>query len=144
MFLALYDRGVTPSKPSTSIGDMLRFQMNWYVALAGPVWFFYRKLWLEGVAVLVIPAVVVGAIPMLDTTYVWQGISWVVAFWANPYYIWRARARIAAIEASPLGTDDRDRQLQAKGGVSILGLVVGLLLLTLLAVLIIRAITHQL
>jgi hypothetical protein len=118
-------------RKSLSPGQRIKFswkhsKYNWPVFFAGPVWFFYRKLWLEGAAMIAIPIVLIVAFPSLDK--VQFGISTLLAFYANGYYVWRARKRIAAIEADGGPVEERNRLIRARGGTSIAGLILGLVL----------------
>lgn len=100
------------------------FKLNWCALFLGPVWFFYRKLYIEAAAIILIPVLLIYLMPALANIKIGFGIALGIA--ANQYYIWRAQKRIAAIEQMPLPTETRDELIQKRGGVSIAGLILGL------------------
>lgn len=87
-------------------------------------WFFYRKLYLEGTALILLPFL----LGYLFPNFAGKGISGMfvaIIIIANDYYVNRALRKIARIEKSGEPIEKRDARIRRAGGVSIAGAVVG-------------------
>lgn len=104
-----------------------RARINSLAGLFPMPWFFYRKLYLEGVAVILIAGAIAYLFPEWSIKRV-IGMFLAVMLSANTYYIHRALRKIAAIEKSGLSEQQRDRRIRESGGVSELGGYIGAVL----------------
>jgi hypothetical protein len=95
---------------------------NWSAAIFGLPWFLYRKLYIEGAAIL-LPIVLIYLIPSLDKLNL--AIGGVIGAVANLYYVEQAIKKIRKVEAQPLPQDERDALIQASGGTSTAGAILG-------------------
>lgn len=114
-----------------SIRERWRFsrqthRFNWVVFFFGPMWFFYRKLYVEAAAAVLFPIVLVYVFPELAK--ITLSLAIVLGGTANTYYVSRAKSKIAAIEQTPLSAKERDALIASQGGVSKTGLVLGLMI----------------
>ncbi len=111
--------------------SFLRAGYVWPAFFVGPVWFFYRKMWLWG-GILTAVVVVLGLLPIAGRVGFPLGIAMAVG--GSSLYLNHAVRTIERLrQASPNGVVD-PQQLAAAGGVSktagwIGGVVYGLLLL---------------
>ena len=90
----------------------------WPALFLGFAWFFYRKQWAAGVALLVLPML---AGYFISAHGIGLGVSAASAVIAKPVYVQHAVTRIAAIRARGGGADD----IAAAGGISIAGALIG-------------------
>lgn len=91
-------------------------------------WFFYRKLYLEGAALLLIPVVLVFLFPeIMNTAQISLGGA--IAAMANQYYVQRSTKKVQAIERLDVSIEERDSLLQSRGGVTIFGAIFGVIIL---------------
>lgn len=140
-FLALYDSMYpsatpVPSEESWLVRRWYATGFNWSAALFGPVWFFYRKLYIEACAMILIPIGIAILFPDLKASF---GFGAVIGYLANRYYVWRAVKRIRAIAQMPTTVEGRDALIRSRGGVSIAGLIVGIVVLAGLVALVVAA-----
>lgn len=127
-------------------GDKFTFNISPF--LAGGVWFFYRKLWREGLLLLLFLFVTGMAEALLyDMLSVTEGTQNVInlasgflfgtlwGFAGNYLYMRRADIKVKEVLASTSDENERQRLLAAKGGITLIPFIViilGILLLTLL------------
>lgn len=134
-FLTLYDKmRERPLKKRLGV-----WSWNWMVFFAPFVWFFYRKQYLLGAAVLLTPIV-------LSVLIGGAGAGATVAFamWANCWYVYGGLKRIAKADALGLAGEERAAYLQRAGGVSMVGGgIAGFLYLALLGLAILGAMAQQ-
>ena len=76
--------------------------LNWAVVLFGSVWFFYRKMYLAGIAYLLVPG------------------------FADALYVARARRLIAKAEREIADPALRESWIERQGGFSLAGLMIGI------------------
>lgn len=98
--------------------------INVPAAFFSVAWCFYRKLYLEGVAVLLIPAVFVYLFPDAMIQF-YTGWAVLVSAAANSYYVSRSLRKIRGIEGRAIPQMDRDEIIRGAGGTSIPGAVLG-------------------
>lgn len=103
--------------------DLKSSQQKWgfkkvcWTALLFPVaWLFYRKLYIEGIAILLIPIAIVILFPQLSNANF--AISGAIAVMGTTYYLGRAETKINAITAAGLPREDEETLLRKAGGVS--------------------------
>lgn len=103
--------------------------MNWVVFFLGwHTWFFYRKMYLYGIAGF---ALLLGLVALLElvapqaATAGSAAANAMLAFYANVLYVRHARRKIGAIEQHAIPEADRDRMIEKAGGVSWAGAVLG-------------------
>ncbi len=108
-------------------GDGRLWGFNWVVLLASIPWFFYRRMYLAGAAVLLFPIVLAVVFPDLAQAGI-PGFAAVLAFMANRWYVTTAISRIDRITALDLPPDERNERIADAGGVSIAGAVFGVVL----------------
>jgi hypothetical protein len=110
---------------------------NWAVFLGSFVWFFFRKMYLWGAALIVLPIIlglVIGGTGGGGTMFAF-------ALFAKPLYVHTALARISKANQLSLTGAERDDYLRRAGGVSIVaGVLAGILYAALLAMLILSAV----
>ena len=104
-----------------------KVSFNWVVFFASLPWFFYRKLYLIGVCVLLVPVVLITVFPDLaDVASI--GIAAGLAFSANMIYVWIALRRINKLKALGLPPDELKERIQRTGGTSPAGAAFGVLI----------------
>ncbi len=100
------------------------WSFNWAVFFAGIPWFFYRRMYLPGVGILLVPIVLAFLIPTYAPA-ISIGLAASMAFWANRYYVSTAIARIDRIKALGLSEEERNDRISEAGGVSAAGAAFG-------------------
>ena len=106
-------------------------------------WFFYRKVYLMGVGVLfglVLVGNIVSAIPyeMVGTLVpIWVAIY--LASYGPRWYMWHARRKVRDILQRDLSPEEREALAHKTGGTSVLGAVLGVLIMVSLVALAIMA-----
>lgn len=128
-----YWRFVTNQNQS---GTKFGIGWHWPAFFIGFVWFFYRRLYLEGFIIL-IGTLFFGFLldvffPNIQVPNVIFGIFF--ASLAKPLALRRAYKKITQIDGLSLDEYQRKKQLENLGGTSYVGLAVGLLLLAAFAV----------
>ena len=98
---------------------------NWAAMFVGVAWFFYRKLYLIGAAIIAVPLVLILVVPQF-ADFGAPGFGVVLGLFANSVYVWAAKKRIAKIEAMSLSPEETDERLRKAGGTSMVGLIFGL------------------
>jgi hypothetical protein len=104
------------------------FSFNWVVLLAALPWFFYRKLYVIGVGLLLVPIIVVVIFPKLSGVGT-TGFAAALAVLANMLYVQIALRRIKKLKALNLSPAERDERIRKAGGTSPAGAVFGTLIL---------------
>lgn len=89
---------------------------NWGVFVASFVWFFYRKQYILGASILLVPFIV-----SLFIGSVGAGVYIVFAIYANTWYVQSAIGRIAKADKLGLVGEERSDYLRRAGGVSKIG-----------------------
>lgn len=99
------------------------------------VWFFYRKLYLAGIVIsLFVPILISYVFPDLPSS-VFLGISVMIGFNANRYYVQSAQKNIQKLMSLGLSKEELQRRVQKMGGTSTVGAVFGgVITLSLIAV----------
>ncbi|GEM_PF-5037992 len=97
---------------------------NLMACLLTIVWLFYRKLYLTGIALLLIPTVVYTIFPDLPG-FPAGGFAGMIAVIANSYYASIAIKEIRKIESMDISNQEKDLLILEKGGTSIGGALVG-------------------
>lgn len=103
----------------------IAWSMCWPALFLSVAWFFYRKQWLLGAIMIILPAIMVAFLPIPAGAFGGVGIA--ISMMAKSLYLQDAIPRIARLKAAVL--DDREA-LALAGGVSlpagiISGLVIG-------------------
>ncbi len=97
-------------------GRGIAWGFSWPVFFTSFVWFFYRKQWLIGAVLILLPIVVVLLMPRV--TGAMGGIGIALAMMSHSLYLQDSMARIAKIRtAMPVGAE-RNALLASTGGVS--------------------------
>ena len=108
-------------------GAGIAFGWSWPALVFGFAWFFYRKQWWVGAALLLTP-IVLGY--FLETRGSFAGVAIVMAMYAKSFVVSDAVAKIARIRARGGGDD----AIAAAGGVSVIaGVIAGAILLVTVA-----------
>jgi hypothetical protein len=125
-FLKTYDK--LRSGPNPSRGFVLTW--CWPIFLVSFVWLFYRKRYVEGVVLALLPVV-----SEMVLGFSGGGVLWiVVAIGAKSYYVQIALARVVTADDLGLVGEKRLDYLRRAGGVSVVaGTIAGLVLAGLLA-----------
>jgi hypothetical protein len=110
---------------------------SWAVFLGSFVWFFFRKMYLLGAGLVVLPIILGLVIGGTGG----GGVMVSFALFAKPLYVRTALVRISKADQLSLTGAERDDYLQRAGGVSIVaGVLAGILYAALLAMLILSAV----
>jgi hypothetical protein len=117
-FMGLY-RSQVMGKHQTSL--------NWAALFFPTTWFLYRKMWLWGAGIIILPIVFLTLFPDL-ARFGNSGLAIACGVSANTLYVQTARNRIAAIERRDLAEAERDMLIAKAGGTSVGGLIFGILL----------------
>ena len=91
----------------------------WTAFFFPKAWFLYRKLYIEGIAILLIPIAIVILFPQLSNANF--AISGVIAMMGTTYYLGRAEMKIKTIAAAGLSVQEEEVLLRKAGGVSRVG-----------------------
>jgi len=83
----------------------------------GFVWFFYRKMYLAGAVIILIPVVLLTVLPDLAGVIA-SGVGVALALMANTYYVKSVNKNIEQMKALDLPEDELLNRLRAKGGTS--------------------------
>jgi hypothetical protein len=113
---------------------------NWAAFFGSFVWFFYRKQYLVGAAVVLIPLVLSLFLGAAGTS----GIAVAIALSANPVYVTMALRRISKADKLGLHGAERTQYLRRAGGVSLVaGLLAGILYAALFALMIFAVVGNR-
>jgi hypothetical protein len=99
-----------------SKGSGIAWSFCWPFLFLSFVWFFYRKQWLMGVVLIVVPLIFAFFLP--SVTGAFGGIGIALAAMAKSAYLQDAMAKIAKIRVSIQDDAGRQTALAAAGGVS--------------------------
>lgn len=100
-------------------------RMNFITFLAPVAWYFYRRMYLYGALIFLLPIVLTLLIPKLPHSAL-TGFGAALAVMSNQIYFHYARNKVARIEKrSDLPAEARDALIQRSGGTSILGAILG-------------------
>jgi Protein of unknown function (DUF2628) len=124
-YLFLFDARYWKETPSRWLGVWRPF--NFVAGFFPAPWFFYRKLYLAGLACISIPAVIAVWSPEWAFRII-AGMTAPLIFAANTYYVTRVRTKIAEIERSGLPQEQRDARIRSAGGVCEVSGYVGIVL----------------
>ena len=116
-------------------GDGTRhWGFNWVVWLVGTPWFFYRRMYLAGAAVLLVPIVFALVFPDFAQAGI-PGINVALAFVANRWYVTTVMSRIDKITALGLSREEQNERIYQAGGVCVAGAIFGAVIIVALAAL---------
>lgn len=103
--------------------------LNWAAVFVPTIWFFYRKMWLWGAGITVVPAIFFTFFPDMSR-FAAIGLAVACGITANSLYVDMARKHVAAIKRRAQPEEARNAQIAKAGGISVAGLLLGLLLTT--------------
>lgn len=103
------------------------FSFNWPVFFLPLPWLFYRKLYLVGACVLLIPIVMIVIFPGLSDVSL-TGVAAVLAVSGNAIYVGSATRRIQKLKALDLSSEELRDRVRAAGGTSSGGAAFGALI----------------
>ena len=106
-------------------GKKQPFSFNFMSALLPIVWFFYRKMYVQGVIILLVPLGVYTVFPDLPSLSSGVFIA-VFGLFSNSYYTYHVLGKIRKIEALDLTDQEKDIRLAETGGTSLVGMGLGL------------------
>lgn len=109
------------------VGGKQSWSWNWAAFFTGPVWFFYRKLYLTGACLLLIPVMLVVIFPKLANFNI--GFGGLMGMGANSLYVWHASRMISKIKKLGLSPEEFKDRLRKTGGTSPAGAVFGVLII---------------
>lgn len=98
---------------------------NWVAFFLPYAWLLHRKLYLWATALLALAVGFVLLFPEADATFMGAAIAVTAAMYSYRFYYPHMKAKIAKADALELSGADRSAFLQAAGGVSIMGGVLG-------------------
>ncbi|HEV7855385.1 MAG TPA: DUF2628 domain-containing protein [Herminiimonas sp.] len=108
-------------RPIANDGQFSGF--NPFAVVLGPIWFFFRKMYGLGIAVLLIDIAVVYFFHFPGAFFVPRIL---IGFFANIAYY--KKARHAVNDVMVLSAKEATRQLSSRGGISIVGAITGIFL----------------
>ncbi|WP_025899422.1 DUF2628 domain-containing protein [Sneathiella glossodoripedis] len=110
---------------------------NW-VAFFFPIpWLFYRKMYLWGLAILLVPVILYTVFPDLPDASIAIGVVFLLL--GNQFYVESANKKIKKIEALGLSPEERDERIRSTGGVSKTGAIFGgIIMLSLIAIVVLN------
>lgn len=103
------------------------YGLNWIVLFVPIVWYFYRKMFLAGAAILLVPPILILVFPALATVST-GGLVGMLVVLSNRWYVERAIRKIRKIEELGLPSDERDARIRQSGGTSKFGAFLGSLI----------------
>lgn len=104
------------------------WSFNWIAALIGLPWFFYRKLYLVGLIILLVPAIITIIIPQLAEVN-WGFFSIAFGGIANIIYLQHAEKKIEKLKKLNLSSKELKYKVEKAGGTSVVGAIFGTLIL---------------
>lgn len=115
------------------------FSFNWVVFLSPVIWFLYRKMYITGAFLVLMPFVLVALFPDVGFER-YLGIAFfLLAFSANGLYVASAQWRIESFKKRGLAQDALESLVRRSGGTSVPGAVLGAMILVGQVVLIVMA-----
>jgi Protein of unknown function (DUF2628) len=96
---------------------------NWVAFLFPMPWLFYRKMYLWGIALLLIPTILYTVFPDLPDVNI--AVGGIFLIMGNRFYIESATKKIKKIEALGLSPEELDERIRNTGGVSKAGAIFG-------------------
>ena len=108
----------------------LSIYMVWPAFFVTFVWMFYRKMYLEGAAFIVLPIVLSLLLPSLEySSGIFTLTPWILAgLLGGTLYLSHAKRRIAKADAQGLKGPARSTYLTRAGGVSVAGAILGVII----------------
>ncbi|MFQ5657716.1 MAG: DUF2628 domain-containing protein [Candidatus Methylomirabilales bacterium] len=112
----------------------------YFVVVFFPIaWFFYRKLYLMGAGVTFGLILLAPVIAVVEESTGFQFfelfIALLLAGYATPLYMWHARRKVRDILKRDLSPEEREALARKTGGTSVLGAVLGILIMVALVAL---------
>lgn len=104
------------------------WSFNWIVLFASTPWYFYRKLYLIGTAILLLPVIAFTVFPSLGDIGT-ISIAGVLAFTANGLYVDQVKRRIEKLKMLNLSAEELKSRIQREGGTSPGGAIFGILIM---------------
>ena len=112
---------------------------NWAVLFFPVIWFLYRKMYITGAFLVLMPFVLVALFPDVGFER-YLGIAFfLLAFSANGLYVASAQWRIESFKKRGLAQDALESLVRKSGGTSVPGAVLGAMILAVQIVLIVMA-----
>lgn len=109
------------------MGKKKGWSWNWPAFFTGSVWFFYRKLYLIGIGLLLFPVLLAVLIPQFADLNI--GFAGALGITANGIYMWHAARKIEKLKKLNLSSDELKERVKDAGGTSPAGAVFGALIL---------------
>jgi Protein of unknown function (DUF2628) len=97
-------------------GHGITWGFCWPVFFLSYVWFFYRKQWLIGAMLIVVPIVIAFLFPTAEGGF--GGLAIVIAMMAKSLYLQDVVPKVAKIRAAETGGVAREAVLAVSGGTS--------------------------
>ncbi|MCZ4279611.1 DUF2628 domain-containing protein [Kiloniella laminariae] len=115
---------------------------NWAVLIAALPWLFYRKLYLTGLGVLLLPMALLYVFPAIPNGAL-TGLSVALVMVANAYYVGVALRQIKKLKALNLPREELHERLKKSGGTSPIGAAIGGVIVAALLALMIYGLTND-
>ena len=103
----------------------LPFSFNWAVFFFPVAWFLYRKMYITGAFFVVMPFVLTALFPDVGFETYLGTFYFLLAFWANAFYVSSAQWRIESFKKRGLAQDELESLVRRSGGTSVPGAVFG-------------------
>lgn len=98
--------------------------LNWMVLFLPTAWFFYRKMYLYGAGLIIIPALIFVLFPDLPNSTIF-GATGVLIIFSNRIYVSYAVNKIRKIESLDLSPHEKDFRILEQGDTSFIGAIIG-------------------
>ncbi|MCB0336849.1 MAG: DUF2628 domain-containing protein, partial [Bdellovibrionales bacterium] len=108
-YLSIYDKYLSDGKPP--------IKFNAFAMLFGPIWFLYRKMYIEAVVIVLAPVVFYFVFPDMTSSGT-TGIAGALGALANWYYVDRAIRKIRTLAKEESDAGKLAEELGLYGGVS--------------------------
>lgn len=117
-YLAIYDKMRASNRQFVTAP-------NWLVLFTGFPWFFYRRMYVTGTLLIIVPLLAAYLLGFTSNA----GISAGICVWANNHYVRSAIRRLKKADALGLVGEERSDYLRRAGGVSVVAGVLASVLL---------------
>lgn len=108
------------------LGAKKGWSFNWVAAFFALPWFFYRKMFLIGLAILLVPIMITVIFPQFAEFNI--GVGGAIGATANSLYLWHANRKIDKLKKLELSSDELKDKINKAGGTSTGGAVFGCLI----------------
>lgn len=122
----IFQQAYEKMRAKSGRGRMQAIGWNWPALFVPFAWFFFRKMYLYGAVILLLPILIEFVIDIPSGATI--GLAIVVSMYSKSWYVQKALGHIAEADARGLAGAERAEYFRRVGGVSVLaGTLAGLL-----------------